>query len=131
MGSTAISQNPAARDLSLRLHGCSVPGVPKLIRYDTNKACKGPSGAPIPGGFGWLDRGGQPCETTVDLLNSRVQSEPGNSYPGSCESTMAALDDDPNGTTIIVPIYDGADSATGPAKWFNLYGLAAFHIMGW
>lgn len=103
------------------------PGSLMLIRYDTNKACKGPSGAPIPGGFGWLDRGGKTCETTVDLANNRVQSEPGNSYPGSCDSTMATLDE----TVIIIPIYDGAESSTGTAKWYDLYGFAAFHITGW
>lgn len=103
------------------------PGTRVLIRYDTNKACKGPSGSPIPGGFGWLDRGGKTCQTTVDLANNRVQSEAGNSYPGSCDSVMATLDE----TTIVIPIYNGAQSATGTPKWYNLYGFAAFHITGW
>jgi hypothetical protein len=105
-----------------------------LIRYDTNKTCKGPTGAPIPGGFGWLDRGGKTCETTVVIgvppAPNLVQSEPGNSYPGSCDSTMQELDV-PGGTTIAVPIFNGADTSKGSANSYTLRGFAAFHITGW
>jgi len=106
------------------------PGVTVLIRYDTNKECKGPEGTPIPGGFGWLDRGDDrqdSCETTFDLAGSRVQAEPGNSYPGSCDAVMANLE----GTTVLIPVYDGAESANGTAKWYSLAGFAAFYVTGW
>ena len=98
-----------------------------LIRYDENKPCKGTVGAPIPGGFGWLDRGGKAeCRVTVSA-GTTVLSEAGNSYPNACDSTFADID----GEIVIIPVYNGANPATGPNKSFTLAGLAAFEIVGW
>jgi hypothetical protein len=98
-----------------------------LIRYDTNVTCKGPDGHPIPGGFGWLDRPGNGCEAYIDLENGTADSEPGNSYPGACDSTMSDL----KGTVILVPIFDGAVNEKGVVKTYSLSGFAAFMITGW
>jgi hypothetical protein len=43
---------------------------------------------------------------------------------------MQALDV-PGGTTIAVPIYNGAESSKGRATSYTLRGFAAFHITGW
>ena len=113
--------------LSVCEFNAALDGTLQLIRYDTNLSCKGPDGHPIPGGFGWLDRPGNGCEGYVDLVNSTAPSEPGNSYPGACDATMSALE----GTTVLIPIFDGAQSQSGPAKWYHIYGFAAFTVTGW
>ncbi|MDQ1608013.1 MAG: hypothetical protein QOE16_745 [Microbacteriaceae bacterium] len=99
----------------------------QLIRYDQNLSCKGRDGHPIPGGFGWLPTGTSGCSVYVDLANATVQSQPGNSYPGSCDATMSQL----AGKTVLIPIFDGADVTSGPAKWYHIYAFAAFKITGW
>ena len=135
VGATATAEwgSPRASEivLPLALSYCelnpALDGTLQLIRYDTNLTCKGPDGHPIPGGFGWLDRPGNGCEAYVDLVNSIVQSEPGNSYPGACDDTMSQLE----GTTVLIPIFDGAQSQSGPAKWYDVYAFAAFTVTGW
>lgn len=98
-----------------------------LIRYDTNVSCKGPDGHPIPGGFGWLNRPDRGCATFIDLANGTADSEPGNSYPRACDSTLGGL----KGTTVLVPIFDGSVNAKGVVKKYELWGFAAFTITGW
>ncbi|MFC6356668.1 pilus assembly protein TadG-related protein [Luethyella okanaganae] len=105
----------------------TLDGTLQLIRYDTNVSCKGRDGHPIPGGFGWLERVSGLCEAFVDLDDATAPSEPGNSYPGVCDPGMAEL----AGKTILIPIFDGADVVSGPAKWYHIYAFAAFTVTGW
>jgi Flp pilus assembly protein TadG len=105
----------------------AAPDTLMLIRYDTNVSCKGPEGHPIPGGFGWLARPDKGCQGEVDLDEGTAKSEPGNSYPGACDATLATL----KGTTVLVPIFDDAVSNKGKVEKYQLYGFAAFTITGW
>lgn len=125
----------ASSTLPLALSYCefnaALDGTLQTIRYDQNLECKGRDGHPIPGGFAWLDRTDGVCGTMVevdpDTGEGRVQSEAGNSYPGSCDALFADLE----GQTVLVPIFDGAATKTGPAKWYDVYAFAAFTITGW
>ena len=105
----------------------ALDGTLQLIRYDQSITCASRDGHPIPGGFGWLERLPGECGSFVDLDNATIQSELGNSYPGICDATMTGI----KGDTVLVPIFDGASSKSGPATWYNIYAFAAFKITGW
>jgi hypothetical protein len=104
-----------------------VPGVRTLIQYDTNKPCKGPEGQPIPGGFGWLDQLPGECEAYVDLSTAWVGSDPGLDPPNNCTTLFSTLE----GTTILIPVYEGANDVNGQNGEFEIYAFAAFHVTGW
>ncbi len=105
----------------------ALSGTLQLIRYDQNLSCKGRDGHPIPGGFGWIERLDGLCAAFVDLDNASVPSEPGNSYPGVCDDVMSRA----VGTTVLVPIFDGANVTHGPAASYHIYAFAAFTLTGW
>ena len=113
-------------------------GFDKLafVRYDQNKACSGPEGKPIMGGFGWLDQLPGQCEAYIDLANATVGSDPGNDPPKNCESLFQTLE----GSTILIPVYKcsqdvgDADCSTGingQKGEFKIWAFAAFHVTGW
>lgn len=99
-------------------------GTRQLIRYDQNLTCPRPDGHPIPGGFGWLDLINGECASYTDV--GTLPSDTGNNFPGVCNTTMNGI----KGSTIIVPIFDGA-TGTGQHASYNIYGFAAFTITGW
>jgi Flp pilus assembly protein TadG len=105
----------------------SLDGTLQLIRYDQQLQCAGRDGHPIPGGFGWLERIPGECGSYIDLDDATMPSEPGNSYPGTCDATMSTI----KGDTILVPIFDGASVKSGPATSYHIYAFAAFTITGW
>lgn len=104
----------------------ALDGTLVLIKYDTKLECEGPKG-PIPGGFGWLDRPEAQCEAFVDPVTSEALIEPGNSYPGACDTVLSGLE----GTTILIPIFDSVLDRTGGDKSYGIYAFAAFNVTGW
>ncbi|HAM26197.1 MAG TPA: hypothetical protein DCP11_05670 [Microbacteriaceae bacterium] len=105
----------------------ALDGTLQLIRYDQDLTCASRDGHPIPGGFGWLTRLPGECGSYVNLDNATVASEPGNSYPGTCDATMSQIE----GQTVLIPIFDGASTKSGPATWYHIYAFAAFKLTGW
>ena len=105
----------------------ALDGKLQLIRYDQDLTCASRDGHPIPGGFGWLDRIDGECGSYIDLADSSMPSEPGNSYPGACDAVMANM----KGRTVLIPIFDGAATKHGPAASYHIYAFAAFTITGW
>jgi hypothetical protein len=103
------------------------PGVLTLIQYDTNKPCKGPTGQPIPGGFGWLDQLPGECKAYIDLSSAWVGSEPGLDPPNNCATLFADLEN----TTILIPVYEGANGINGQNGEFKIHAFAAFYVTGW
>ena len=87
------------------------------------------SGSEIPGGFGWLEDGGD-CDVTVNLLTSPVVvSDPGNDLKKSCEPTFAGWGESLKaGTpvTTLVPIFKAAG-----AKDYTIVAFAELSIRGW
>jgi len=88
--------------------------------------CTGPSGLPVPGGFGWLDADEGTCRAT-SAIGGLMSSDPGNSVPSSCStSDITAL----HNRTVLLPIYDLA-AGTGTNAVYRTYGYAAFTITGY
>jgi hypothetical protein len=88
--------------------------------------CTGPSGNVVPGGFGFLETGGDTCEVTSGL-DQKLTSSTGNTPPAGCtETDFAAF----VGRTVLLPIFD-AFGGTGSSGWYEVYGYAAFKITGY
>lgn len=108
-----------------------------LVQYDENKPCKGPTGQPIKGGFGWLDQMQGQCLSHIDLTQQpNVGSDPGLDPPNNCSSMFSTL----AGKTVLIPIYDCshtlnsancANGTNGQKGVFHIYSFAAFKITGW
>jgi Flp pilus assembly pilin Flp len=117
--------------IPLALAYCEFSGVATgertLIEYDTNKPCKGPTGQPIKGGFGWLDQDQGECLVDVDLATPWIGSDPGLDPPNDCASLFSTLE----GSTVLIPVYDGANDVNGQNGEFHIYAFAAFLVTGW
>ena len=92
----------------------------------SDTGCTGPSGLFVPGGFGWLKTGNDPCKVT-SKANGRVESEPGNNPPQTCTTQDFA---DYQNEIVLLPIFDQT-GLTGTNAWYHVYGYAAFKITGY
>lgn len=100
----------------------TTPQVIKLSKK-SGSDCTGPSGLPLPGGFGWVDPSGG-C-TKASMINNILSSDTGNSPPSACSaSDFDAL----IGTTILIPIFDNA-TGSGTHGEYRVYGYAAFTFL--
>lgn len=129
---TAEWGSPSAGNvLPIAVAYCEVATVAKgtrvLIQYDENKPCKGPSGQPIKGGFGWLDQLPGQCQAYVDLASAYVGSNPGLDPPNNCTSIFAGLEDQ----VVLIPIYDERPSVNGQKGQFHIVAFAALQVTGW
>ncbi|MBB1484594.1 Tad domain-containing protein [Tessaracoccus sp. MC1865] len=77
------------------------------------------------GGFGWLapDSG---CETTIDLKDPWVATDPGGSIPNGCviETVLNV------GDTVLMPLFD-AWKGTGRNAQYHVYVFAALEVTGY
>jgi Flp pilus assembly protein TadG len=92
----------------------------------------GPSGAPAPGGFGWLTR---PSGTCAGIVNASgwAPGDTGNSYPGVCDDQLRAWAADITAgidVTVLLPVFDQVTS-TGANTTYKLISFAAFSVKGW
>ncbi len=97
--------------------------------HDTTGAAHcgaGPSGADLPGGFGWLDTASSTCAAQIND-QSWVDDNTGNAIPSDCRSVIASL----VGTVIFLPIFDQANGLTGANGSYHISGLAAFYLTGY
>ncbi len=96
---------------------------------DTNtcNVGSGSSGSDLAGGFGWVDSTDDcVADYTVDDGGVWVSSKTGNTPTGTgCDPSHFAL-----GSTILVPVFDGAPSGSGTKGGFHLIGYAALEISG-
>jgi hypothetical protein len=97
-----------------------------LYMHDTTGAtgCKsGPSGADLPGGFGWLqpDSG---CSATV-LNGDWVDDKTGNSPPSSCNMRTFL------GTTVYLPVFDNTNGLSGTKGEYHVKYVVAFYLTGY
>lgn len=89
--------------------------------------CNGPSGNPVPGGFGWVDQDDDDellCNVT-SRIGERLSSDPGKNVPCTA-AQLAAL----RNATVMLPIFDEA-GGTGTNAWYKVHGYAAFRITGY
>lgn len=87
----------------------------------------GPSGADLPGGFGWLDTN-ENCVATTDTTNW-VDDSTGVPVPSDCtdEGELASM----LGQIIDVPIFDQTNGLTGANGQYHIVGYAAFYLTGY
>lgn len=113
-----------------------VGGALQLLQNHGNNAnddCTGPSGTPVPGGFGWLTSDPGACGATVDITAPEVSSNPGADAPAQCAAELQRWIDDINaGKEVVVylPVYDKV-TASGRNAEYRLVSFAAFQVTGW
>jgi hypothetical protein len=99
-----------------------------------NTGCKyGPSGSPVPGGFGWLPQDSGQCGATIDIAASEAESDPGNKPPSNCDTLLqswAASIQAGTPPTVLLPVFTSVAN-TGRNAVFTLSGFAAFSVQGW
>lgn len=99
----------------------------RLLLHDTtgSTTCpSGPSGADLPGGFGWLETTGADCEVNVPATGW-VDDGAGNSPPAGCNLRPLL------GQITYVPIYKNTNDLTGSNGSYLLDGFAAFYFTGY
>lgn len=106
------------------------PGSPltyehALYFHDTSGSSHcpaGPSGADLPGGFGWLDNS-TGCAVSISATGW-VADKPGTSIPNGCDITAYL------GQTVYLPIYINTNNLNGSNGQYLVDGFAAFFISG-
>jgi Flp pilus assembly protein TadG len=110
-------------------------GMQLLVSHGskTETTCNyGPSGAVVPGGFGWLKRASDTCAGIVNA-GAWAPTDPGNSYPGVCDDQLRAWAADITAgkdVTVLLPIFDQVEG-TGSSTTYKLISFAAFVVKGW
>jgi Flp pilus assembly protein TadG len=97
--------------------------------HDTTGAAHcnaGPSGADLPGGFGWLATGSSTCDAQINDQNW-INDSTGNSIPNVCKTVLPTL----VGTTVFLPVFDNANGLTGSNGSYHISGFAAFYLTGY
>ncbi|MCZ9884242.1 Tad domain-containing protein [Arthrobacter sp. B2a2-09] len=99
-----------------------------------NPSCNyGPSGAAVPGGFGWLVQDAGLCGSTINLATSEAGSASGNSSPANCPATLQKWGDTitaGGNITVLLPVFDVA-TGSGAGAVYHLVSFAAFKVTGW
>ncbi|MGH9165358.1 MAG: pilus assembly protein TadG-related protein [Acidimicrobiales bacterium] len=101
-------------------------GLPKTIFFHNTSSAgtcpAGPSGADLPGGFGWLDSVN--CGALINAGNW-VNDKTGNSVPSDCHPSQW------QNQTILLPIYDATNGLNGSNGSYHIAGFAAFYVVGY
>ena len=99
-----------------------------------NPSCNyGPSGAVVPGGFGWLVQDSGQCGATINIAQSEGGSSPGNSAPSNCGTILAqwvATLSAGQRVIVLLPVFT-AVTGTGSSAIYTLSGFAAYSVIGW
>lgn len=137
---TAIADPPgggsgfplALSDSCFNLASSATTADVQKLSYKPGTTCTGPSGAEIPGGWGWLVES-SPCNATTTVGTSNMDSDPGNNPPSGCadilngwKATILAGGE----VKVLFPVFD-TSSGTGAGGWFHIIGYATFKIWGW
>lgn len=102
------------------------------ISYKPGGTCTGPSGAQLPGGWGWLDQD-EPCEAATAVGSNDLGSDPGNNPPAGCSQVLNEWRATILGGGVVevpFPVFDDA-SNSGQNGSFNIIGYATFRMWGW
>jgi hypothetical protein len=95
--------------------------------HDTTEAgsCPaGPSGADLPGGFGWLDADDS-CSATV--VDGWVDDKTGSAASNDCKAALTAL----LGKTLLIPVFDATNGLTGTNGEYRIWSYVGFVLTGW
>ncbi|MHA7281430.1 pilus assembly protein TadG-related protein [Arthrobacter sp. TMS2-4] len=101
---------------------------------NANPDCNyGPSGATVPGGFGWLSQAAGQCGAFIDLATQLGGSDTGNNGPTNCDSILNGWAADLNAgkpVTLLLPVFDQV-TGTGSGGQYHLLYFAAYDVKGW
>ncbi|MHA7285395.1 pilus assembly protein TadG-related protein [Arthrobacter sp. MDT3-44] len=101
---------------------------------NANPDCNyGPSGAAVPGGFGWLSQSSGQCGAFVDIAVQLGASDPGNNGPSDCDAVLNGWATDLSAgksVTLLLPVFDQVTGTGAGAKYHLLY-FAAYDVKGW
>ncbi|TKV29509.1 pilus assembly protein TadG [Arthrobacter sp. NamB2] len=99
-----------------------------------NPSCNyGPSGATVPGGFGWLVQQSGQCGAFVDIAVQLGGSDTGNSGPSHCDAILNQWGADlaaGKPVTVLLPVFDQV-AGTGSGAQYHLVYFAAYDLKGW
>lgn len=99
-----------------------------------NPACNyGPSGATVPGGFGWLAQDPGQCGGYIDLATQEGGSATGNNEPPNCTAVFNQWITELTAgrhPTVLLPVFNQV-SGTGSGAVYGLTAFAAFEVAGW
>lgn len=94
-----------------------------------------PSGADIPGGFGWTDPEGDSCTTDFNYDeasgDTTYEAEPGNTTNDSPECILALEKAWATRTPLVIPIYAETADGSGNNGTYTLHEPAAFVVTGY
>jgi hypothetical protein len=82
----------------------------------------GPSGADLPGGFGWLQSDETSCGIKLQLGND-ANADPGNDVSSACEGSLHV------GDVVALPVFDQA-TGTGSNGRYHVIDFAALRVQG-
>lgn len=104
--------------------------LPTEILLGAAHGCGTPSGANLPGGFGWLDDTDPPdndCVLTPTTGETRLGSDPGKDTPRGCELAPLLNQD------VLLSLYDESTDLGGGGNRANygIYGFGEFHLTGY
>lgn len=108
----------------------SDPSEPLLFTFhdgNSTESCNDEAGQDLPGGFGWLDTGGDDCEAeTVDggWTADDVGASPSN---GCTAAYMASL----VGTVVALPWFEKVNDLSGSNGEYFIAGYSPFYLTGY
>ncbi len=95
--------------------------------HDTEEAgaCPGgPSGADLPGGFGWLDSDAE-CSATIE--DGWAGDDTGASASNDCKEALKAM----LGQTLLIPVFDDVNGLSGTNGEYHIVSYVGFVLTGW
>jgi Flp pilus assembly protein TadG len=102
-------------------------GMVTLFFHGDAEICHdSPSGADLPGGFGWLDTPSGTCETEV-FNDGWVADDPGASPSTGCSANIM---ENLVGTVVLIPYFNEFDG-TGAGAEYHIAGFGAFYLTGY
>lgn len=115
---SAANRRPSSREVVVFLKGDP---------SDTDTSCAGgsPSGADVPGGFGWIDTD-RACRADGLVAGGSVGADPGSSPATTCRSRIRASLE----SVIWIPVYDRVNG-TGNTARYRISGFAGFFLTGY
>lgn len=101
---------------------------------NANPDCNyGPSGAVVPGGFGWLIQQSGQCGAFVDIAVQLGGGDTGNDGPSHCDAILNQWAADLTAgkpVTVLLPVFDQV-TGTGASTKYHLVYFAAYDVKGW
>jgi hypothetical protein len=112
-------------------------GVMQLLQLHgklKNEGCNyGPSGAPVPGGFGGLEQDSGACAALIDINLAEGGGDTGNNPPPGCEDLLYSWAADINAgkdVIVLLPVFNSV-TGSGTGAIYRMTTFAAFKVAGW